>query len=446
MASEATQQRRPSRAEYIIGWTLGLVCLVAYLASPNVKMTNGDTFGWARYLEEYASAQGTLFYPTEPKQPGPRASRLSEEQLSRLGTRERTAGWWVLWNPHHLLYLPATGTLFRLVHRIIPALPAIEFLRFCSALAGFGTILLLYRLMVRIIPGSPYPLPWCLLLAFSPTFFRYATDGTQYPVPVFFLAVASGGIWAFALSSRRGILIRAGFWMALAILFHQIVVLIVPFLLLGSLLLIRGMRKRGGEISYRWFWGLALVALGIPILVYLAAAALALIPTGEFTLSGLFKYGTLYARQPAYWTRSVLDGLAINFVTFIGFYFGNARTHRLFLQSAWFTALVMIVPATWITAIAAFRRMPELGRWWLGLCLLWILPLLVFLSIWNPGHEFYHLFLTIPLGCVAVMGAEAVRTSGRRASLDLALFWLWCLIAIGFNLRLALAGSGWIAG
>jgi hypothetical protein len=172
-------------------------------------------------------------------------------------------------------------------------------------------------------------------------------------------------------------------------------------------------------------------------------AALALGPTGEFSLHELFKYATLYGRQPAYWDLSGWNGVVANLVTLVGFYFDNARTRMLFLQSPWFTALVAIVPAMWLTALLGLRRISAQARWWVGCCLLWVLPYLVFLSFWNPGHDFYHLFLTIPLSCIAVIGAETSRSADRRRLKDVLLFWGWCIIAIYINLPRSLAGCEW---
>jgi len=442
---DSGESHKPSRREYIIGWILGAAVLVLFFFCPNVKMTNGDTHGWARYMNEFASAEGPILYPTEPKRPGPRAMRMSEERLNELGEREREAGWWVLWNPHHLLYVPTLAELYRLIHRVWEPLKAVTLLRWWNMLASAGLIFLLYCLMIRMAPGSPYPLAWCLFLVLSPTFFRYATDGAQYPTPIFFLAVASGGIWAYVTGGRHVMLLRAGFWLALAILFHQIVSIIVPFILLGTAFLLAKRVGRDGRVEWTWFWGMAAIAILLPVFTYVVLAYIALSPTGEFGIPGLIKYATLYAHQPRYWNFSLLDGFLTNLMTFIGFYFDNTRTQFQFFKNQIFTVIVMILPALWLTSILGLPRMKQLGRRWVGLCFLWILPLLIFLSVWNPGHDFYHLFLTIPLGCLAVIGAESVRGKGVRGIFDTLLFWMFCLVGIYVNWPFTFAGCGTIA-
>ncbi len=437
---ESALQRSPSRREYLVGWILGFVCLVVYLACPNAKIPNGDAQGWAIYLHNYASAEGTPFYVTVPPPSMPVSPRLSTEELRGLGERERSAGWWVLWNPHHLFYLPVTAAIFRLLRQAVPQLGAITFLQWWNALVCAATVFLLYRLLIRLVPGSPFPLPWCVFLATSVTFFRYATDGAQYPTAVMLLAVASGAILAFASNGKPAFLIRAGLWLAVAILFHQIVSIIVPFILVWVLMLMVAMKREGRGISAGWFGGMTAIALGAPVLVYVIVAALALGPTGEFTFPGLIKYATLYAHQREYWAQSAWDGFATNLRTFLGFYFGGVRTDRLLFRSVWFSGFAIVLPTIWLTGILNLRKMAPMLRWWFGLCVLWVLPLMIFLSFWVPGHDFYHLFLIVPLGSMAVIGAESSRRVGRWSRLDTALFWAWCLAGVFVNFSESFAG------
>jgi len=438
-----------SRFEAWAGWILAVVCLVIFLLSPNVKMTNGDVPGWVMFLDEYADAEGGFVVVSEPRAPEPGYAHLTEEELAGLaglGERERSAGWWVLWHPHHLLYLPVTAALFRIVKHIEPNFGAVTFLQYWNALACAAMVLLLFRLLVRLVPRSPFILPWMLFLVSSVTFFHYATDGSQYPTAIFFMVVASGGILAFVERRKPGCLLRASVWMALAILFHQIVSIIVPFILVGAGLLVSSWRKEGDKVEGKWIWSTVGIALGLPVLVYVMVGAMALGPTGEFTVAGVLQYATLFAHQSTYWTSSAWEGLLINLQTFVGFYFGEARTSGLFIQSPFLTALVIILPMLWIAGVVNARKLRPVTKWWVGLCLMWIAPMLIFLSFWNPGHDFYHLFLTIPLSCLAVIGAESARRQSKRRWIDLVLFWAWCIVAIIINLPLTLAGTIWYGG
>ena len=136
-----------SRRESAIGWTLGIVLLLIYLACPGAHH-NGDAIGWARYLDEYGLAKGTILWPTVPKSEEPARTRIAEKEPG-LGALESHAGWWVLWNPHHLLFLPTTAVIFRLIKHAISPLGAMIFLAWWNALACAATIMLVFRLLVE---------------------------------------------------------------------------------------------------------------------------------------------------------------------------------------------------------------------------------------------------------------------------------------------------------
>jgi hypothetical protein len=444
MSAEETKRRYPSRREFIIGWILSFAFLAIYIACPNVKMPNGDVYGWTRQLQEYATADGNLFFVTEPKQVYHRRGYMTPEEWARLGARERDAGWWVLWHPHHLLYSPVFAVLYRVTYHFLPNLDSWEFLRIWNALASAGIILLLYRLLIRIAPGSPYPLPWLIFLGTSVTFFRYATDGSQYMVPSFFMAVASGGIWAFVSDKNPKYLVRAGFWLALSGLFHQLAALCSLFILVALFFLVWGRKKSGDGNYWIWFWWMAAITIGLPVAVYLIVEALALGPTGEFNLAGIIKYTTLLAGQKEYWNHSFWDGFRVNLITFMGFYFFNPRTQWIIFSDIWFTAMASILVSFWITGILNIKKLKPNVKWWLIFSLIWVLPLLVFLSFWTPGNEFYHFFIVIPLSCLAVIGAESGRRPGKRGLIDSVVFYIWIVIAMIINLPLSIQGSPWV--
>lgn len=443
--NESTETGGLSKRDAVTGWILALLFLVIYLLSPSVH-NNHDAVGWAEYLDEYASAEGNILWPTETPGLRERHQELTPEELAAFGAREKQAGWWVLWNPHHLLYLPVTAVLFRLVHQVIPVLGGMTFLQWWNSLAGVIVLLLLHRLLCRIIPGSPYILPWCLFLATSVTFFQYAVDGAQYLTPVVFLALAAGGMWAWASDPKPIWLIKIGLWLALAVLFHQIVSIIVPFFVIAAWLRIRELNGKEKKISGWWSWSPLLVGMGLPVIVYLVTGAIALVPTGEFTFDEILKYVTLYGRKKEYWEGSIFRGIQVNLVTYIGFFFGNPRTQGGLFIHIPYTILVMIVPALWLITGLRVKYFDPLKKWWSTFCGLWILPLLIFLCFWVPGNEFYHLFLAIPLSFLAIMGAENIRRPGSIGFRDVVLFWLWCLTAIVVNLPVTLSGCKWLVG
>lgn len=440
MVQEINRIKLPSRREIIIGWILTVIFLAAYLSLPNIKYPNGDVHGWAGELEEFATMDGNLFYPTETRATAPRAENVPLEVTDRLGRLVSEAGWWAIWNPHHLMFVPTNAVLFRITRSFLPDINSWMFLRLWNGLASAGTLYLMYLLIIRLFPRTPYAIPWFLFLGSSVTFFRYATDGSQYSIPMFLLAITVGSIHAFTVTNDGKYLVRTGWWFATGILFHQIVSLMAIFILIGIAILIHSRIRKGENVRWREFFIMTALTIGIPVVAYLIIIGSALSSVGELSFVNIFKYTTLYAQGDKYWTGGGIQGFFTNLGTFIGFFYDNQRTFGLLFLNPFFTALVAVLPAFWVTAVLNLKKLTPINRWWLYLCLLWIAPLLVFLSFWVPGHEFYHLLLTIPLGLMVIIGAESARHGGKKGWGDIGVFWAWCIISIIVNYKLALIG------
>lgn len=434
------EKRFGSRKTVLVSWVLGFLFLTIYLAFPNVN-NNWDAVGWAAYLEDYASADGPIFFATSP--PPVRDNGSTSER--RHDTREYNPGWWILWNPHHLIYLPITATLFRLIRQIVPMLGGITFLQWWNSLASALIMVFLYRLLQGIFPRNGYALPWCIFLGTSVSFFSYATDGTQYPSSILFLVLGCAAMKSYIDNRGRKAVLQSAICFALAVLFHQIAVLAIPFISAMLFVFIRQHSDRNGKMHMMDGWIFPTVAFGIILLVYLVVGAFALIPTGEFNIAGILKYSTLYAHQDRFWTTSILNGFLVNLLTFVGFYFGTGRIYsHMFVQPV-VSVIILILPAIWIASIINARRYEFDKRWWIYLSMLWIFPYLVFLSLWTPGHDFYHLFLIVPLSILSTAGSYNVEIEPKRQFRDTLLFWIWCLSGVILNLPVGISKSIWFA-
>ncbi|MFH1676623.1 MAG: hypothetical protein ABIC40_06315, partial [bacterium] len=443
MAGYREKFRIPVRIESILGWILLLASFAVFISFPNVNESNGDVAGWVGYIEDYANADGSIFFVTESRSIDENSLRRRSPEVGKPDERKAEPGWWVLWNPHHILYLPVTAFIFRIVRYFAPMLGGITFLQLWNAIAASLTVFFLYRLLSRIIPGSPYIFPWCVLLASSVTFVHYATDGAQYPTPVLLITIGSGSLFAFLQSHEKKYLSRSGIWFALAVLFHQLTIIIVPFIALYLWLLLRE-RRQNENIARSEYWIFPLIGLGIPIVVYLIAGILALLPTGELSLTGLFKYATLYGHQEKYWSDSLAEGVVENLYSFPGLYMGNARTHSYILSRSWFLLLVLMMFALQMTTLIVSlikKAIPSETREWVKLCVFMIFPLFIFLSLWTPGNEFYHLFLIVPVSSFIVIGIESLRKGGIRGIIDTTIFIVWCCVIISINIPLSFSGA-----
>jgi len=421
-----------SKREKITGWILGAVFLIVFLASPNLNNPNGDTLGWINYLDEFVADD-----------PAPDLSSDEQEVVDDSVLSDEDPGWRSMFNPHHLLYLPVTAVFYEFSHMAYPDLASGSFLRIWNSLFSAATLIALFFLLSRLFPRSPWVLPWIIFTGTSVTYFRYATDGTQYMTALFFLTLASSAIVDFIRTKKSGCLAQSGMCLAVAVLFHQIVALIVPFLIFGCFRAMKNLREDGHKLNPKFIWAMAAYSIGVPTAVYLLVAYFTLGPTDELTLPGIFRYATLYAHNPEYWHANFLDGLVLNLKTTLGFYFGNDRAFFLLFDSWWFTALALILPIIWLIGLKACIKPPPELKSWLDISLLWLGPLFIFLCFWNPGHEFYHLFLIIPLITLAVYGTHVTLAKSATAKVALVFFWIWIIISIIFNLPYALEGSTW---
>jgi len=415
-----------------IGWVLGVGFLLLFLCSPNLNTPNGDTLGWVKYIDAFASDKVVILthnYGT---------AESTEIEISR-----NQIDFWAYFNPHHLLYLPVTSVAYYFAREIFPDLQAGAFLRFWNSLFSTGIIVTMFFILRTMFPGSPWVLPWVIFTGTSVTFFRYATDGSQYMTALFFLLLASSGVVDFIRTGKPQNLVQTGTSLAIAALFHQIVAILVPFLLIGACLIASGFKREGKNVSSKWLRSMIAYALGIPVFVYLVVAYYALSPQDKFTPSGIFYFATLYARVPDYWNLHILEGLRSTLVASIGFYFGSDRAAFLLFKSVWFTALAMVLPAAWLLGLLSTFKLSGTRKLWLMFCLFWLVPLFIFLCFWNPGHEFYHLFLMPPLMTLAVLGTATTLGASRARYVALACFWIWIILAIVLNLPSSLEGSPW---
>ena len=103
----------------------------------------------------------------------------------------------------------------------------------------------------------------------------------------------------------------------------------------------------------------------------------------------------------------------------------------------------MFLPVFWLTTLFNFRHLDKVQKWSVIFSLLWIFPLLIFLSLWVPWNEFYHLFLLFPVTILAVTGGTGKAQAGRVNAIETAIVWIWLTISIFINYPFTVSGI-WI--
>ncbi|RYU80770.1 hypothetical protein [Hymenobacter persicinus] len=182
--------------------------------------------------------------------------------------------------PHHLLYNPAGWLWVKLLH-LLGLLPdTLAALKLLNALAAGATLLTLTRLLRRLGQPDRRIAAWTLVVGASFGLLRFATENEAYVLPVLFsmLGSLSWTRYRLAAALRLPPLLAAGFWAALACLFHQIHF----FWWLGLLL---------GTGWYGRRKGLELLVFALPALLVPAAYAAALSAWNEpLTVPALWRF------------------------------------------------------------------------------------------------------------------------------------------------------------
>jgi hypothetical protein len=126
-----------------------------------------------------------------------------------------------LLRPNHLIYNPAGYFLHELFGEKIRALFLLQELN--SILGGFS-ILLVYHILRKITDSRNHSVCLALIMAFSATWWKFATDANAYIPSIFFLLVCFNWLWRGEKVNPLGI----GIIHALAMLFHQLAIFFYP--------------------------------------------------------------------------------------------------------------------------------------------------------------------------------------------------------------------------
>lgn len=128
----------------------------------------------------------------------------------------------MLFRPHHLLY-SATGFVWvKIITYLIPYAEAIFLLKIFNALVASATILVLFKLLVKLNIDKRDAVIMSLFASVCWGFLRFAIENETYIVPTFLSLLASYFYLQARLDKRSILYILSGFFASLACLYHQI--------------------------------------------------------------------------------------------------------------------------------------------------------------------------------------------------------------------------------
>jgi len=324
---------------------------------------------------------------------------------------EEGTNWYAILNPHHLIYLPLDRLLYVLLHPFCSECGGIAIGKLHSLIASAAAVAGFYMVVFRLTSERLLALSMGLLLLLTEVVWVYSSQVEPYTPLIaclVFLVFVLAGDQAF---TRRGLL-AAAFWFALAVLYHQaMVVLALPLFLYA--LVVRGRR---GVADTAFLLG---VAGALVLAGYLAAYGYLY---GDLSPRGFVEYCLRYSTipDPTYatfsnytWPRLSLL-LLRHFQGFIVLPWGLHKLAPLIYLGA------LLALAAWTLRQIA-RRAPH--REVRVLCLSWVV-LLVALYLWtNPDDKESLLLYVVPLLLLLSLGmADLLAAARGRKGLRSALF------------------------
>ena len=339
--------------------------------------------------------------------------------------RISTSSWTENFYPHHLLYIPIMTAFHFLINSVAHTEYPVYSLQILNSILGAITIGISYIFSTKFLKERWSALFVALIMGFSFTFWHWSTDADPY-IPVnLILIVALYNLYNRGKKSNISIVINALLF-AVAILIHQMsLVLILPAVIIIYI----------KSDDRQHFIKLALLFLGfalIPVLgVYLLVSEF--IYSDSSLGSGLkffFFHGSnpqnwIFLREgfPKFLPAYIYHGILGHYNLFI-FSAGSGRYEifeqyagPLYEESVFFRFILpvlIMIGSMWLLIRAAIGNIRNLepGKIFL---LSWILPLFIFLLIWNPGYSFHRIFYLFPFLLIIFLNLESY-ASGKRTS------------------------------
>lgn len=172
-----------------------------------------------------------------------------------------------MFTPHHLLYSKFFELLYLPFGKLFPGLDVLSFTKVLNSFFALGSLILVARILKKAYNYPPGNTAMLLLpAAFCFGFWRFSIENESYIVAIFFSLLGTYAFLKLHLSKSNKVLsaLTAGFWAALACLFHQVHVFWWLGLLI-SILYVKSTRR------YTWFYGFSAIIVPITygvVLVY----------------------------------------------------------------------------------------------------------------------------------------------------------------------------------
>ncbi len=316
--------------------------------------------------------------------------------------RISTSAWFDNFYPHHLLYIPLMSLFHNIWSGIFDVKTPVYSVQAVNSILGAITIGICYSFALRLLKHRFSALMLALAMGFSFTFWHWSTDADPY-IPVNLLVIIALYVLYIWNGVSKKNLVIAALIFSFAILIHQMaLVLILPALVLIYMRLDNSRDIRNSLVLF--------ITLAIaPVIAGYVVVSECFYAQSSF--GGGLNFFFFHGSNPLNWIF-LRDGFPEHLPAYI--YHGILGHYNLFFFSAGSGRYEVFQPyaVDGIESGAFFRyilpvlvmlgslyllirsvietiRKPKLSSVFV---LSWVLPLFIFLLLWNPGYSFHRIF------------------------------------------------------
>lgn len=316
-------------------------------------------------------------------------------------------------HPSHLLDLIFEYGLFRFV-RLLGFQPrALTVLQLSNCLFAAAAVALFFRICLDWFKSIYVSVVVTALLAFSATWWRFATDADTYICTVLFLLIA----FYFLRPDGKPRPLTVALTHVAAMLLHQLSVFFLPVAIAGLLLQAKKDGSNGARTVIKYVLPATALTVGIYYLVFHAAA-------GTWSLSRFAIWITYFSPENGfsfhassnigYTLRSQIRVFFGGRAAFVREFGGPIVISLAGLTITVVSLLIFTVLRRWQEMKAAFAATSRIFPTFKPLTMLaalWVVPYVVFLFFFIPQNVFYRLFYLPPVVLVVGVLLAAIESA-----------------------------------
>lgn len=296
-------------------------------------------------------------------------------------------------HPHHLFYFPCNYSLYKLLHGVL-GYQVLEYfhLQLFSLVFGLLTLGVVYKILNHVTGKHFFSALGILLMAFSWGFWYYSVEAEVDMPGLFF--IVSGIYWLFFKPENTKNLVFSALLFAIAAGFH-----LTNGLIVFSVLLVFMYRKTP-LISIFKFLSFYFVFLAVPYFIFYLLT--------KFNILTLFKKLVLGGKdyyagyKISYWTSLSLDSFFESLQSLGG------SMVRISSPIFMVISLLVLVSAAVVIIISARKEKDKKHYYEM---LYWMLPYLLFFSIWAHTNIGFKLNILLPLLILLIYSLSRYRTA-----------------------------------